>query len=108
MSQTGCSAEGLEAFVLRVIGDSMLPEFEDGHIIVVDPGFPVLNGVYIVVEHQNEVLFGQYFKGGARETIKYLNPEWNPIDVSDGFKVKGVVTQRNGRRRKDIKRYDYS
>ncbi len=108
MSQTGCSAEGLEPFALRVIGNSMSPEFEDGHIIVVDPGFPVLNGVYIVVKHQDEVLFGQYFRDGAHKIIQYLHPEWKPVDISDGFQVKGIVTQRNGRRRKDIKRYDYS
>ena len=45
MAQTGCSAEGQEPFALRVIGDSMAPEFLDGHIIVVDPGFPLFNGV---------------------------------------------------------------
>jgi len=43
MEQTGCSSETTEPYALRVIGDSMSPEFEDGHIIVVDPGYPLIN-----------------------------------------------------------------
>ena len=31
-----CSAS--EPFALRVIGNDMSPEFEDGHVIIVDPG----------------------------------------------------------------------
>ena len=108
MSQTGCSAEGLEPFALRVIGDSMEPEFVDGHIIMVDPGFPLLNGVYTVVKSNGEFIFGQYFQDGSGNWIRYLNPEFEPVKLETGFEVKGVVTQRNGRKRKDIKRYDYS
>ena len=108
MSQTGCSAEGLEPFALRVIGDSMAPEFLDGHIIVVDPGFPLMNGVYAVVKNGEEILFGQFVKEETACRIRYLNPEFEPVTLESGFEVKGVITQRNSRRRKDMKRYDYS
>lgn len=111
MSQTGCSAQGMEPFALRVIGQSMEPEFADGNIIIVDPGHPLINGVYVVVEkqdeHGTEVVFGQYFFDSARCWIKYLNPEFESIELPTGFNVKGVITQRNGRRRKDIKHYEY-
>lgn len=108
MSQRGCSAEGMEPFALRVIGNSMEPEFSDGHIIVVDPAHPVMSGVYAVVENGAGVMFGQYVRDNAQHWIKYLNPDHAPVLLQEGFRIKGIVTQRNGRRRKDIKHYDYA
>ena len=108
MSQTGCSSEGLEPFALRVIGDSMAPEFQDGNIIVVDPGFPLMNGVFAVVINGEEVLFGQYFQEDSGSWIRYLNPAFEPVALASDFVVKGVVTQRNGRKRKDMKRFEYA
>jgi len=108
MQQTGCSAEGMEPFALRVMGESMAPEFQDGHIIVVDPGYPFFHGVYAVVKSGEEYHFGQYIKDETGHWIHYLNPDFPPIALAHNFEVKGVVTQRNGRRRKDMKRYDYT
>jgi phage repressor protein C with HTH and peptisase S24 domain len=108
MAQTGCSAEGLEPFALRVIGDSMEPEFKDGHIILVDPGFPLLDGVYAVINNNGEFIFGQYSKENSESWIRYLNPDFEAVKLEVDFEVKGVITQRNGPKRKDVKRYDYS
>jgi SOS-response transcriptional repressor LexA len=107
MQSSGCSAEGLEPFALRVIGDSMSPEFEDGHVIVVDPGYPLVNGAFAVIDIEGEILFAQYFRRGARQWLQYLNPNQELRELSAPFRVKGVVTQRNSRRRKDTKHYDY-
>jgi len=107
MADTGCSSEGMEPFALRVIGDSMAPEFEDGHIIVVDPGFPLLDGVFAVIQNGDEILFGQYVNKDQQGWIRYLDPALEPVLLKSGFKVKGVVTQRNSRRRKDMRRYQY-
>ena len=108
MSQTGCSADGMEPFALRVIGDSMEPEFQDGHIIIVDPGFPLLNEVYAVIRNNGEYIFGQYFKDDSGSWVRYLNSEFDDVKLETGFEIKGIVTQRNGRKRKDIKHYDYA
>ena len=43
---SSCGAS--EPFALRVIGDDMLPEFEDGHIIIIDPGGHVKDGCFVV------------------------------------------------------------
>ena len=48
MSQNGCTSEFTEPFALRVIGDSMAPEFEDGHIIILDPGLLPYDGAFVV------------------------------------------------------------
>ncbi len=45
---THCEAS--EPFALRVIGDDMLPEFEDGNIVIVDPGGLVKSGCYVVAK----------------------------------------------------------
>lgn len=107
MSQTGCSSEGMEAFALRVIGDSMSPEFEDGHIIVVDPGYPLVSGCYAVLANSEGALFGLYVRDENGSRLEYLNPEHPPVVLDASYQVKGVVTQRNTRRRKDTKYYDY-
>lgn len=108
MSQSACSAQGMEPFALRVVGDSMAPEFLHGNIIVVDPAHPVSSGVYVVLENgPEEVVFGQYFRDGERSWLEYLNPEFPHIELRPGYRIKGVITQRNGRRRKDIKHYHY-
>jgi len=107
MLQTGCSSEGAEAFVLRVIGDSMSPAFEDGHIIVVDPGYPLISNSYAVLINKSDVLFGLYVRDENGSRLEYLKPGEAPVMLEDGFRVKGVVTQRNGRRRKDTVYFEY-
>jgi len=107
MSHTGCSSEGTEAFVLRVIGDSMSPAFEDGHIIVVDPGYPLISNSYVVLVNKSEVLFGLYMHDENGSRLEYLKPGETPVMLEDGFHVKGVITQRNGRRHKDTVYFEY-
>ncbi len=107
MSHTGCSSEGAEAFVLRVIGDSMSPVFENGHIIVVDPGYPLISHSYAVLINKSEVLFGLYVRDENGRRLEYLKPGEIAVMLEDDFRVKGVVTQRNGRRRKDTVYFEY-
>ncbi len=107
MSQTGCSSEGMEAFALRVIGDSMSPVFEDGHIIIVDPGYPLMNNCYAVLINKSEIIFGLYVCDEKGTRLEYLKPGDTPVMLEDGFGVKGVVTQRNAKRRKDTVYFEY-
>ena len=107
MEQTGCSAEHTEPFALRVIGDSMLPEFEDGHIIIIDPGHPLVNGAYAVIEQDGEFFFAQYKRRDQRQWLHHLNPDFDDIELRPGFTLKGVVIQRSTGRRRDLKHYDY-
>ncbi len=107
MEQTGCSAETTEPYALRVIGNSMSPEFEDGHIIIVDPGYPLVNGAYVVVEQNSEYFFAQYKRRSSRQWLHHLNAHFDDIELEEGFTLKGVIIQRSTRRRKDTKHYDY-
>ena len=57
MDMGGCS--GSEPFALRVLGDSMTPEFEDGAIIIIDPAGVVESGCYVLALHDGEYIFRQ-------------------------------------------------
>jgi phage repressor protein C with HTH and peptisase S24 domain len=107
MSQKGCTAGTTEPYALRVVGDSMSPEFENGHIIIVDPGVPPIHGAYLVVDYGGEILFGQYFLIEDRHWIHYLNNDYEPVELLTSFETKGVVVQRSTGRRKTLKHYSY-
>jgi len=106
MLESGCSAESSEPYVLRVVGDSMAPEFEDGHIILIDPGLPARHGVYVVIDYGGEILFGQFRLEGRRHWLYYLNDAHEPVELLSPYTVKGVVTQRSTSRRKQTKYYE--
>ena len=107
MNQPGCS-DTTEPFALRVIGDTMLPEFKDGHIIIVDPSHPLCDGAYAVIEYAGEVLFGLFSNKNSTPTLHYLNTDQAPLELSGPFRAKGVVVQRSNGRRRDIKHYEYA
>ena len=104
LEDTGCEAG--EPFALRVLGDSMSPEFPDGSIIIIDPANKAQDGDYVIAEVEGEFIFRQFCIEEGRHLIKALNPGYPEIDVS-GMQniIKGVVTQRAGTRRKHRKHY---
>lgn len=99
MEQTGCSAS--EPFALRVLGDSMAPEFLEGHIIIVDPGLPATHGAYVVVDYENDTSMRQYIVDGVRKFLHALNSAYPDIELEGYYYIHGVVVQRStpGRRR---------
>ncbi|MCI0505651.1 MAG: S24 family peptidase [Gammaproteobacteria bacterium] len=107
MNNSGCSAGTTEPFALRVIGDSMSPEFQDGNIIIIDPAVPAVHQAYVVIDYGGEILFGQYHVEEGRRWIHYLNPGYESVELVSTFEVKGVVIQRSTGRRKDLKHYSY-
>lgn len=102
---SSCGAS--EPFALRVIGDDMLPEFQDGHIIVIDPGGAVRDGCYVVANPNDEFIFRQLFIEDNRYVLRASQPGFDEIELTNGIgDIVGVVSQRAGRRRSEHKRYD--
>jgi DNA polymerase V len=102
---SSCSAS--EPFALRVLGSDMLPEFEEGHIILIDPGGTVKNGCYVVANPNDEFIFRQLFIEEGRYILRATQPGFEEIELSKGVgDIVGVVSQRSGRRRSEHKRYD--
>jgi len=95
----GCS--GGEAFALRVIGNSMEPEFRDGEIIVIEPDGLAVEGSYVLARHDDEWVFRQLAKEGALWLLRPLNAAWPAVPIADLSAVHGVVIQKAvpGRRR---------
>lgn len=104
LGSSGCAES--EPYALRVLGDSMLPEFEEGAIIVIDPAGAVKDGSYVIAVHDDEYIFRQLRMHEDRYYLQPLNDLYDTVEIHDLGQIKGIVSQKSGRRRKDHKRYD--
>ena len=96
-----------EPYALMVLGDSMLPEFEEGWIIVVEPEGLAKDGSYVVAWANEEYIFRQLVKHPEGWMLKPLNPLYPNIPIADDLSaVKGVVVlKKKPGRRKESKSY---
>ena len=104
MAQNSCSA--LEPYALRVLGDSMEPEFADGCVVIVDPGCSPRDGSYVVVEFAGDVFFRQLVFDGERRFLKPLNPKYGGFELTPPYTIRGGVVQQRGKRRSQHRHYD--
>ncbi len=97
-----------EPYALMVLGDSMLPEFEEGEIIVVEPEGVARDGSYVIayledVEKEDErYIFRQLVQHAEGWMLKPLNPLYPNVPIDSILSVvKGVVIMKKkpGRRR---------
>ncbi len=103
-ASSGCSAS--EPYALRVLGDSMLPEFEEGVVIVIDPGGAIGDGSYVIaLDDKDEYIFRQLRMVDEKIYLVPLNDLYDTIEIASLERVKGVVSQKAGTRRKDRKHY---
>lgn len=111
-----------EPFALRVIDDSMQPEFRKGCIIIIDPTGVARDGSYVFARTGGatagapsadgqgvigDFTFRQLQQRDGHWFLVALNhsypPERTRDDLSD---ITGVIVQRAGVRRRYHKRYD--
>ncbi|MDH5387497.1 MAG: S24 family peptidase [Gammaproteobacteria bacterium] len=100
----GCSAR--EPYALRVLGDSMQPEFNEGVIIIVDPAGAMKDGCYVTAMHDDELVFRQLRILEDKYFLQPLNDLYDTVEIPSLDAVTGVISQQAGRRRKDRKHYD--
>ncbi len=103
--RTGACASG-ESFALMVLGDSMLPEFAEGEIIIVEPEGLVTDGSFVLAWSNDEWIFRQLVRGAQGWCLRALNPAHPEIALPDLSAVRGVIIQKSrpGSRRQS-KRY---
>lgn len=93
----------VDAFILRVVGDSMIDAgIEDGDHVVVRPQKDACNGDIVVALIDGEATVKRFFRDNGRIMLKPANAAYSPIIVSDGaadFSVAGKVVSV-------IKRFD--
>jgi len=101
---SGCG--GGESFALRVLGQSMAPEFAEGEIIIVEPEGLAREDSYVLAWHADEWTFRQLRRQGAGWCLHALNPAFADLPLDDLSAVRGVIIQKAlpGRRRAS-KRY---
>lgn len=83
-------------FVLRVVGESMMPEYMPGTLIYVDPERSAENGkdVVAVLTETGEATFKRFIEEpGHGRMLKALNPDWHEpyIKINGNCRVVGVV-----------------
>lgn len=97
-NQTSCS--DAEPFALMVLGDSMVPEFNEGEIIVIEPGPRIIAGSYVLAFHNEEYIFRQLIQTGTGWCLHALNDHYPDVPVTDLSAIRGIITQKSrpGRR----------
>lgn len=83
-------------FVLRVVGESMAPEYLPGTLIFVDPERRAESGkdVIAVMTDTGEATFKRFIEEpGAGKLLKALNPHWHEpyIPINGNCRIVGVV-----------------
>ena len=112
-----------EPFALRVIDDSMVPEFAPGCVIIIDPTGLATDGAFVLAEIEGEYIFRQLRRTEGGYRLVALNDSYPEIPLagasaiphgaiagrprrpSPPASVRGVVVQRAGARRRYHKRY---
>ncbi len=99
------SCAGSEPFALRVLGDSMEPEFAEGDVIVIEPGVPVDDGCFVIAEHDGEYIFRQLCIDRGRLLLKPLNDSYPTFQISGIGVVRGRIISKSNGRGRQRKRY---
>jgi DNA polymerase V len=107
MDEHYSSCSEAEPFALRVIGDSMEPEFKDGCIIIIDPSGVARAGSYVLAQQGEEYIFRQLAERKGVFYLAALNSAYPDLPLAQGLReIRGVIIQQAGRRRRDRKFYD--
>jgi SOS-response transcriptional repressor LexA len=87
--------QGPRTVALKVSGESMEPEYQDGDIIYVDPDVAAVHGKDVVVRlgGQNDVAFKRLVVESERRYLKPLNPNWPDkfLEIPNNARIIGVV-----------------
>lgn len=89
------ACESAEPVALMVLGDSMLPEFAEGEVIIVEPEGLARDGAYVIALHDDEHILRQLVRRDGRWLLHPLNPSYPDAGIADLSAVKGVVIQKS-------------
>ncbi len=90
--QTTCQVRG-STYALRVQGDSMMPVFVEGTILVVEPEIDYAANDYVIAKNgDGEATFKQLVKDAGKFYLKPKNPQYPTVPL-DNYKIVGVVRE---------------
>ncbi len=95
------ACSGAESFALRVLGDSMQPEFDDGDVVIIEPGGLATDGAFVLAQSGGGWGLRLLRRDGDRWLLSMLNSTEPAEPIADLAPVRGVVIQKSkpGRRR---------
>jgi SOS-response transcriptional repressor LexA len=102
--QATCSTNS-EPYALQTIGDMMSPEFSENCIIIVDPGMPIHNKAYVIIDFNDELYFRQFISEDGEQLLRCLHPAYTDIKLNNNFEVRGCITQQKQRKVKSLHYY---
>jgi SOS-response transcriptional repressor LexA len=93
----GSACSGNESFALRVLGDDMAPEFNEGEIIIIEPDGALKDGSFVLARIADDWIFRQLRQQGEGWSLRALNPartDLAELPLHDLSAVRGVVIQK--------------
>ena len=102
--QATCATNS-EPYVLQNIGDMMSPEFSENCIIIVDPSMQIHHKAFVIIDFKDELYFRQYIEEDNKKILRCLNSEYEDIELSDTFDVRGCIIQQKQRKQKSLHYY---
>lgn len=96
------------AFALRIKGDSMLPDFKEGDVVIIDPELAPSPGDFVVAKNgENEATFKKFRPRGLNEHGEHvvelvpLNEDYPSIrSDSQPFRIIGTMVEHRRYRRR--------
>ena len=90
------SVKGPNVFALRVVRDSMEPEFKEGEIVIVNPNLEAKPNDYVIVKNcEEEASLKQLKRYGNRWIFHPLNPKYEDLELKRGeFRIVGKVAEK--------------
>lgn len=82
-------------FAVKHVGESMLPRFHSGSILIVDPQQPLRDGDYVLAKSNRipEAIFRQYLVGANATYLAPFNSRFETIEISNADDVIGKVIE---------------
>lgn len=94
-----------EPYALRVLGNSMEPEFTQGEVIVIEPDTSRVDGAYVIAFHENEYVFRQLLLLDNKWYLRPLNDGFPTVQISDPDSIKGRIISKSSGKGRQIKTY---
>lgn len=97
---TETDVKGPHVFALKIKGDSMEPEFQEGEIITINPHVEALPGDFVIIKNdEEEATFKQLKRYGDMTILHPLNPKYADIEINKGrkYEVIGKVVEKKKR-----------
>jgi len=102
--QSTCSTNS-EPYALQNIGDMMSPEFSENCIIIVDPGMPIHNEAYVIIDFNDELYFRQFISENGAQFMRCLNSSYDDIVLNNNYEGRGCIIQQKQRKQKSLHYY---